>query len=146
MAGAKLVQAAVPGPAGRAAKHRNKSQAGYYGDAPDRGEEDVENGLARCVCPGPNEAKHGCLSRSLFAVRETGQLQDRRTTRCSVPAKAFVIRFPNGDFEYDFTRRTLPSIGGTIRRKGQPARFSRSDHAGRRLTMYVELVDREQSK
>ena len=28
-----------------------------------------------------------------------------------MPARAFVIRFPNGDFEYDFTRRALPRIG-----------------------------------
>lgn len=32
--------------------------------------------------------------------------------------KAFVIRFPNGDFEYDLSRRAVPSIGETLRRKG----------------------------
>lgn len=35
-----------------------------------------------------------------------------------MPARAFVIRFPNGDFEYDLTRRALPSIGDTLRRQG----------------------------
>jgi hypothetical protein len=34
-----------------------------------------------------------------------------------MPARAFVIRYPNGDFEYDFTRSPVPSIGDTIRRK-----------------------------
>jgi hypothetical protein len=35
-----------------------------------------------------------------------------------MPARAFVIRFPNGDFEYDFTRRAIPSIGETMRKRG----------------------------
>ena len=33
-------------------------------------------------------------------------------------ARAFVVRFPNGDFEYDFTRRAIPTIGETTRRQG----------------------------
>ena len=35
-----------------------------------------------------------------------------------MPATAFVIRFPNGDYEYDLTRRAAPAIGETVRRKG----------------------------
>jgi hypothetical protein len=35
-----------------------------------------------------------------------------------MPAKAFVIRFPNGDYEYDFTRRAIPTDGETIRKQG----------------------------
>jgi len=37
-----------------------------------------------------------------------------------MPGKAFVIRFPNGDFEYDLTAlgRSLPVVGETMRRKG----------------------------
>lgn len=35
-----------------------------------------------------------------------------------MPARAFVIRFPNGDFEYDFTRRALPRIGDRFKRRG----------------------------
>jgi hypothetical protein len=37
-----------------------------------------------------------------------------------MPGKAFVIRFPSGDFEYDLTvtGRTLPAVGDTMRRKG----------------------------
>ena len=31
-----------------------------------------------------------------------------------------MIRFPNGDFEYDSTQREVPSIGETLRRKGAP--------------------------
>lgn len=37
-----------------------------------------------------------------------------------MPGKAFVIRFPDGDFEYDLTvsGRALPAIGDTMHRKG----------------------------
>jgi hypothetical protein len=35
-----------------------------------------------------------------------------------MPARAFVIRFPNGDYEYDFTQRAIPSIGETMRKLG----------------------------
>ena len=36
-----------------------------------------------------------------------------------MPGKAFVIRFPSGDFEYDLTvtGRDLPVVGDTIRRR-----------------------------
>jgi hypothetical protein len=35
-----------------------------------------------------------------------------------MPAKAFVVRYPNGDYEYDLTRRPLPAVGETMRRRG----------------------------
>jgi hypothetical protein len=37
-----------------------------------------------------------------------------------MPGKAFVIRFPSGDFEYDLTvtGRAIPAVGDTMRRKG----------------------------
>jgi hypothetical protein len=35
-----------------------------------------------------------------------------------MPAKAFVVRFPNGDYEYDLTRRPTPAVGETMRRRG----------------------------
>ena len=35
-----------------------------------------------------------------------------------MPAKAFVIRFPNGDYEYQLSRRPVPAIGEKMRRKG----------------------------
>jgi hypothetical protein len=35
-----------------------------------------------------------------------------------MPAKAFVIRFPDGDFEYDVRRRPAPAVGDLIRRRG----------------------------
>ena len=37
-----------------------------------------------------------------------------------MPGKAFVIRFPSGDFEYDLTvaGRGLPAVGDTMRRRG----------------------------
>jgi hypothetical protein len=35
-----------------------------------------------------------------------------------MPAKAFVIRFPNGDYEYELSRRAAPAIGEMVRRSG----------------------------
>ncbi len=37
-----------------------------------------------------------------------------------MPGKAFVIRFPNGDFEYDLTvtGHVLPAVGDTMSRRG----------------------------
>jgi hypothetical protein len=37
-----------------------------------------------------------------------------------MPTRAFVIRFPSGDFEYDLTvsPRAPPAVGDTMRRKG----------------------------
>ena len=36
-----------------------------------------------------------------------------------MPARAFVIRFPDGDFEYDVTRRVPPSVGETSEASGR---------------------------
>ena len=56
-----------------------------------------------------------------------------------MPAKALLIRYPDGDFEYDFTRHELPTIGDTMRRKGERWRVTRLSEAGV-LTAYVERV------
>jgi hypothetical protein len=42
----------------------------------------------------------------------------RQATRCPIPARSFVIRFPDGDFEYDLTRNDYPEVGDTLRRRG----------------------------
>ena len=52
---------------------------------------------------------------ALVCACEKRGFQARR--RYPLPARAFVIRFPNGDFEYDFTQRAVPTIGETLRRK-----------------------------
>jgi hypothetical protein len=49
----------------------------------------------------------------------------RRERRCRIPAKALLVRYPNGDFEYDFTRRDFPVIGEKVRRKGELWRVTR---------------------
>jgi hypothetical protein len=51
-----------------------------------------------------------------------------------------VIRYPNGDFEYDFTRRAFPSVGEGLRRKGLLWLVTRITQ-GRVLTVYVERSD-----
>ncbi len=62
-----------------------------------------------------------------------------------MPAKAFVIRFPNGDFEYDVTRRAIPSIGETVRKQGLLWSVTRITHDSfQRVgveTVHVERVD-----
>jgi hypothetical protein len=70
-------------------------------------------------------------------------LTDR--ARCSIPAKAFVIRFPNGDFEYDVTRRVTPSIGETVRRGGILWSVTRVN-SGAVPTVHVERVERERDE
>jgi hypothetical protein len=54
-----------------------------------------------------------------------------------MPAQAFVIQFPDGDFEYDFTRGALPSIGQTLRRRGSLWSVTGVD-GERVVTIYVE--------
>lgn len=66
-----------------------------------------------------------------------------------MPAKAFVIRFPNGDYEYDFTRRAIPTIGETMRKQGLLWSVARITHDGleRRGVeiVHVERVDPRES-
>jgi hypothetical protein len=63
-----------------------------------------------------------------------------QTERCLIPARAFVIRFPDGDFEYDFTRSVAPSVGDTLRRLGTTWRVTRRRQEDV-LTIYVERVE-----
>ena len=56
-------------------------------------------------------------------------------------ARAFVIQFPDGDFEYDLTRGAAPSIGQTLRRRGSLWSVTAVDGEGV-VTIYVEPTDR----
>ena len=58
-----------------------------------------------------------------------------------MPARAFVIQFPDGDFEYDFTRGAAPSIGQTLRRRGSLWAVTGVD-GERVVTIYVQPTDR----
>ena len=64
-----------------------------------------------------------------------------------MPAKAFVIRYPNGDFEYDLTAtgRALPAVGEKLRRKGVLWLVTRitKDQPD---TVHVERVDARKSE
>ena len=40
-----------------------------------------------------------------------------------------MIRFPDGDYEYDFTRRLAPAVGETIVRRGTTWRVTRRTEA-----------------
>ena len=59
------------------------------------------------------EPRCQCLARRDWWAR-----QRRRLERCVIPARAFIIRFPNGDFEYDFSRLAAPQPGEILRRQG----------------------------
>jgi len=56
-----------------------------------------------------------------------------------MPARAFVIRFPNGDYEYDLSRRAAPTIGETIGRRGVLWSVTNLTHADV-TTAHVERV------
>jgi len=59
-------------------------------------------------------------------------------------AKAFVIRFPNGDFEYDFWNDCAPEVGESVRRRGvvwDVKRIARSTVS----TIYVERASTQRS-
>jgi hypothetical protein len=58
-----------------------------------------------------------------------------------MPAQAFVIQFPDGYFEYDFTRGAAPAIGQTLRRRGLLWSVIGVD-GERVVTIYVEPSDR----
>jgi hypothetical protein len=60
-----------------------------------------------------------------------------------MPSRAFVIRFPDGDFEYDLGRRGTPSVGETLRRRGSLWSVTRIDDEAVQ-TIHVEPTDREQ--
>jgi hypothetical protein len=62
-----------------------------------------------------------------------------------MPANALVIRYPNGDYEYDFTQRGLPVIGDLVQRKGERWRVTRLVGNGV-LTAYVERVETRQHR
>jgi hypothetical protein len=62
-----------------------------------------------------------------------------------MPAKALLIRYPDGDFEYDFTRQALPVIGDTMRRKGDLWRVTRIVGNGVQ-TAHVERVEKIQPR
>jgi hypothetical protein len=74
-----------------------------------------------------------------------GHARSKQSTRWPIPARAFVIRYPNGDFEYDFTRRAFPSVGERLRRKGLLWLVTRITQ-GRVVTVYVERSDQQHSE
>ena len=58
-----------------------------------------------------------------------------------MPLKAFVVRFPNGDFEYDVRSRGAPEVGETMRRRGELWKVTTLDTRDAVVTIHVEAVD-----
>jgi hypothetical protein len=63
-----------------------------------------------------------------------------------MPAKAFVIRFPNGDYEYELSGRTAPGIGETVRRKGELWKVVRIKQSGAITQDGIDTVHVERVK
>ena len=63
-----------------------------------------------------------------------------------MPARAFVIRFPNGDFEYDFTRRALPRIGDRFKRRGALWQVTSSAQDGGEGIVVVRVSSAQEGK
>jgi hypothetical protein len=57
----------------------------------------------------------------------------------------FVIRFPDGDFQYTATERSVPSVGETIHRMGVDWLVTRVVHDGA-STVFVERAEEELSE
>jgi hypothetical protein len=62
-----------------------------------------------------------------------------------MPAKAFVIRFPSGDFEYDMRRAVAPKVGETISKRGRLWRVTQVTQE-QPPTVRVTPVDPPESK
>jgi hypothetical protein len=54
----------------------------------------------------------------------------------------FVIRFPDGDFQYIVTEHRVPSVGETIHRMGAAWLVTRVVHDGA-STVYVERAEEQ---
>ena len=106
---------------------------GHLPDEPPVVSTEHEKGVPEGVVPGE-------VNRNSYRLRRAGlgHTGPKRTgRRCLISARAFVIRFPNGDFEYDVTRSVAPSVGDTLRRLGRSWRVTRRT-GGDVLTIYVE--------
>ena len=62
-----------------------------------------------------------------------------------MPSMAFVVRFPNGDFEYEVGSRDAPEVGETMRRRGALWKVMTRDVQDAVLTIHVEAVGKRAS-
>ena len=62
-----------------------------------------------------------------------------------MPSRAFVVRFPNGDFEYEVRSRDAPDVGETLRRRGALWKVMTLDTLQAVVTVNVEAVDERTS-
>lgn len=58
-----------------------------------------------------------------------------------MPTTAFVIHFPNGDYEYDMRSGDAPVIGDTVRRRGLLWKVTKRTSRDVVVTLEVEPVD-----
>ena len=58
-----------------------------------------------------------------------------------MPTTAFVIHFPNGDYEYDMRSADAPVIGDTVRRRGLLWKVTKRSSRDVVVTLEVEPVE-----
>jgi hypothetical protein len=58
-----------------------------------------------------------------------------------MPDRAFVIHYPNGDFEYDVRPTAAPDVGDTMRRRGAQWRVTTRQEQDGVASLHVEAVD-----
>jgi hypothetical protein len=73
-----------------------------------------------------------------FTTRGDGQSAARRWP---MPERAFVIHFPNGDFEYDVRPTAAPEVGEMVRRRGALWRVTTRETQDVVVSLHVEAVD-----
>jgi len=60
-----------------------------------------------------------------FVSDLAGDGQSNRAKGWRIRERAWVIRYPNGDYEHGFSGQSPPVIGDTMRRKGEDWRVTR---------------------
>jgi hypothetical protein len=60
-----------------------------------------------------------------------------------MPSRAFVVRFPNGDFEYEVRSRAAPEVGEMMRRRGALWKVTTLDTRDAVVTVSVEAADEQ---
>lgn len=73
----------------------------------------------------------------------TGAKARERTGGSDTAPDTFVIRFPDGDYEYTATQRPVPHVGETIHRRGVTWLVTRVVQDGASM-IYVERAEEQQ--
>lgn len=100
--------------------------------------------FARLVHPQRSMIKFGGARprQREFRPRQQGQQPRNESRRLHITPDAFVIRFPDGDYEYFATQRPVPRVGETIHRWGTDWLVTRVVEDGASI-VYVEPAEEQ---